>query len=158
MDRADAAPSYSYDERCYMFRFGETAASSWISFIVNEGTVPVDWRASISGWSIHPRFILNGTETLQLEYEADPGDVITLDSFSRTITINGVPASFAYIEDAPTGSRSRPARSILRVEHAGGVSAFGYPYARWQESGVTLALIDDASSGRTVPRLRLGHP
>ena len=133
----------SYDERCYMFRFGETSGDSMDLVIVNEGTVPVDWRASISGWSIHPRFILNGTETLSVEYDADPGDVIILDAYSRTININGVPAWYAYIGDDSHWFQIPPGVNDLRIEHAGGVSAFGYPYARWQEPAIEASITDD---------------
>jgi hypothetical protein len=134
---------YSYDERCYLFRFGETSGEFMDLTIVNEGTVPVDWRASVSGWSIHPKLTLNGTETLSVEYDAEPGDVIILDSYSRTITINGVPASYTYAGDASHWFQIPPGISTLRVEHKGGVSAFGYPYARWQEPA-TGAGFDDA--------------
>jgi Domain of unknown function (DUF4082)/Siphovirus-type tail component, C-terminal domain len=133
---------YAYDERCYMFRFGETSGDFMELIIVNEGTIDVDWRATISGWSIHPRFILNGKETLRLEYDADPGDVVTLDSFSRTLTINGAPASYAYIGDNTVWFKIPPGQSTLRVEHLSGLSAYGYPYARWQETGVAAGFTD----------------
>ena len=102
----------SYDERCYLYRFGETSGDFMDLVVVNEGTVPVDWRASISGYSIHPVFTLNGTETLAIQYDADPGDVITLDAFSRTITINGVPSSYAYIGDDSTWFKIPPGFNI----------------------------------------------
>ena len=133
----------SFDERCYLFRFGETSGEFMDLIVVNEGTVPVDWRASISGWSIHPRFILNGTETLSVQYDAEPGDVIILDAYSRTITINGAAASYAYIGDASHWFQIPPGVNTLRVEHAGGIAAFGYSYARWQEPGTNVAIVDE---------------
>lgn len=136
----------AYDERCYLFRFGETSGETMDLIIVNEGTVPVTWRATISGYSLHPRLILNGREILRLDYVAQPGDVITLDSFSQTITINGQPASYAYIEDDAVWFKIPPGFNTLTVSHAGGVSAYGYPYARWQvaPSAATVDLFERA--------------
>jgi hypothetical protein len=134
---------YSYDERCYHYVFSENSPEFMDLTVVNEGTVPVDWRASISGWSIHPRLILNGKERLRLRYDAEPGDVIILDSFSRTVTVNGTPTNYDYIGDDAYWFQIPPGTSTLRVIHDGGVSSLGYPYARWQVAATVSTFADD---------------
>lgn len=124
---------YSYDERCYGYIFSVTSDDAMTLNIVNEGTVPVDWRASISGYLVHPWLVLNGTKVLQLIYTAEPGDVIVLDSFSRTITINGKPASYTYGNNAPEWFTIPPGTSTLTIEHEHFEKQPGYPYAYWQE-------------------------
>ena len=149
---------YSYDERCYHYIFGENSPEFMDLTLINEGTVPVDWRASISGWSIHPRLILNNKERLRLRYDAEPGDVVILDSFSRTVTVNGKPTAYDYIGDDAYWFQIQPGTNTLRVAHDGGVRLQGLPVRPLAGCGDHRRLHRRLRARRRRTGLRLGDP
>jgi len=143
----------SWDPRCYEFIFSSATDDTLTKFITNDGSAPAHWQATLSGEAIKPRFILNGVGVLQLDYTSNPGDIIVIDSFSRTVSINGEPSGYKYVDDNASWSQIPPGVSELRVEQDTYTIA-GYPFAYWQPTNtaarVGSARVGKAHVGRTT--------
>jgi hypothetical protein len=124
----------SWDQRCYQWTFSSNTADTQTQLIVNAGSAPAHWQAMLTGEATKPRFILNGTQLLQLDYNSTPGDTIVIDSFSRTVTIDGVQSGYKYIADNTNWMQVPPGTSRLTIEQDT-YSVEGYPYAWWQPGG-----------------------
>jgi hypothetical protein len=126
---------WSYTERCYQFRFDATTPDSQTVTIVNEGSAPAYWRAKLRGEVTQPRFLLNGTPLLWLDYTAGPTEIVEAESFSRTVSLNGAPIGYRYVEDNSTWFQIPSGESQLTVEiDVGDLNA--YPEAFWQPEPV----------------------
>jgi hypothetical protein len=121
----------SYDRRCYPFSFGSDTSDTQTITILNEGSAESHWIATLSGEAVKPRLILNGTQVLQLDYTSAAGDTIVIDSFSRTVTINGTQVGFKYVADNAAWFQIPPGVSELTIEQDT-YTVEGYPYAYWQ--------------------------
>jgi hypothetical protein len=125
----------SYDERCLLYTFSSNTSDTQTHDLINDGSAPAHWRAVLTGESIKPRFILDkGTDrqrTLQLGYESGVGDVVVIESFSRTVTINGVQTGYKYVDDNSQWFMVPPGVTPLTVEQDT-YTVEGYPYAWWQ--------------------------
>jgi len=120
----------SYDERCLRYTFSSNTSDTITQNVLNNGSAPAQWRAVLSGESIKPRFIMDG-HTLQLGYVSNPGDVVVIESFSRTVTINGQQVGYKYIDDNSTWFQVPPGSTPLTIEQDT-YTVQGYPYAWWQ--------------------------
>jgi hypothetical protein len=123
----------SYDRRCYPFSFGADTADTQTITIINEGTVSSHWVATLTGEAVKPRLILNDTEVLQLDYTSEPGDTIIIDSFSRSVSVNGQQVGFKYVADNASWFQIPPGISELTIEQDT-YTVEGYPYAYWQHT------------------------
>jgi hypothetical protein len=121
----------SYDERCYHFTFSSNTSDTQTYEIVNEGSSPSPWRCVLLGEAVKPRFLLNGVPLLELNYTSSAGDTIVIDSFSRTVTIDGVQTGFTYVGDSATWFPIPSGTSTLTIEQDS-YTTEGYPYAYWQ--------------------------
>ena len=120
-----------WDRRCYSYRFSSATSDSQTQTIVNTGSAPAHWQATVSGESIRPRFILNGQNVLQLDYDSAVGDVVVIDSFTRTVTINGTQSGYKYVNDLTSWAQVPPGVSQLTIEQDT-YTVEGYPFAYWQ--------------------------
>lgn len=123
-----------WDQRCYSYTFSSATSDTQVQTIVNAGSVPAHWQATLSGESIRPRFVLNGDQVLQLDYQSKVGDVIVIDSFSRTVTINGTQSGYKYVADNTSWMQVPPGISELTVEQDT-YTVEGFPFAWWQPTG-----------------------
>jgi hypothetical protein len=121
----------SYDERCYHFTFSGSTSDTQTYEIVNAGSAPSPWRCTLYGEAVKPRFLLNGEVLLELDYTSNPGDTIVIDSFSRTVTIDGVQTGFTYVGDSATWFPIPSGTSLLTIEQDT-YTTEGYPAAYWQ--------------------------
>jgi hypothetical protein len=127
-----------YDERCYNYGFSSATSDTQTLSVLNAGSAPAHWRSVLSGEAVRPRFICTTpdgmhTSVLQLDYESGPGDVVVIDSFSRTIQVNGVQTGYRYVNDLSEWFQIDPGICLLTVEHDT-YTTEGYPFAYWQPS------------------------
>lgn len=134
----------SYDQECYRVYFTESSGRSVTITVNNHGTLDTDWNASISGEVTRAKIELTTltesaagvvsatTRTLQLDYETKPGDLVILDSYSRTVTVNGVRTPYSYIGNNNSWFKLPPGISQLTITHDATLAFQGYPYAYWQ--------------------------
>jgi len=121
----------SWDPQCYAYMFSSNTADTQSQTIHNNGSAPAHWQATLVGESIKPRFILNGQQVLQLDYETSLGDTIVIDSFSRTVTIDGVQTGYKYVGGNASWAQVPPGASTLTIEQDT-YTVEGYPFAYWQ--------------------------
>jgi len=148
----------SYDERHLRYTFSSNTSDTQTKDLVNNGSAPAHWRAMLTGEAIKPRFVLEkGTErerTLQLGYTSQPGDVVVIESFSRTVTINGQQVGYKYLDDNSQWFSVPPGTAPLTVEQDT-YTVEGYPYAWWQPGDAlhtpTNWADDDPAPGGTPP-------
>jgi Siphovirus-type tail component, C-terminal domain len=124
----------SWDQRCYTTIFDSTTPDTQTVQIFNAGSAPATWTAHLSGEAVKPRFILNGHTILEMDFDSKHGDVIHIDSFSRSVQINGNQAGYTYVNDNSEWWMVPPGYSTLTVEQDG-ASLEGYPLAFWQPGG-----------------------
>ena len=124
----------SWDPRCYQFIFSSNTPDTQTETILNAGSAPAHWQATLTGESVKPRFIINGVQVLQLDYLTTHGDITVIDSFSRTVTVNGVQTGYKYIGDNTQWTQIPPGPSVLTIEQDT-YTVIGYPYAWWQPGG-----------------------
>jgi Siphovirus-type tail component, C-terminal domain len=121
----------SWDQRCYPYTFSSNTPDTMTKTILNDGNVPANWIATLTGEAVRPRFILNGEDVLQLDYVSQPGDSIVIESFSRTVTVNGQAVGYKYISDNSEWFQIPPGESALTIEHDT-YTIQGFPFAYWQ--------------------------
>jgi hypothetical protein len=125
----------SWDQRCYQFLFDSTTPDTQSVTIVNEGSAPATWHVHMQGESVKPRFVLNGQTILELDFDAVIGDTIDIDSFSRTVLINGNPVGYKYVNDNSAWWTIPPGESTLTIEQDT-YSVEGYPLSFWEPDAV----------------------
>ncbi len=121
----------SWDQRCYRMLFDSTTPDTQSVYILNAGSAPASWHATLQGESVKPRFVLNGQTLLELDFEATHSDVIEIDSFSRTVRINGNTAGYRYVNDNSAWWNVPPGVSLLTIEQDT-YTIEGYPLAFWE--------------------------
>ena len=124
----------SYEPRCYSYAFSSATADTVTQTLLNDGSAPAHWQAVLSGESVQPRFICHSgdmMQMLQLDYASGPGDVVVVDSFSRTVSVNGVATGYRYVNDLSEWFQIEPGMCELTVEQDT-YTAEGYPFAFWQ--------------------------
>ena len=103
--------------------------------LVNVGTVPAHWQATIEGDVTNPTLTytdpLNIVSKLQLLYDSNPGDVVVIDSFTKTVTVNGKPVGYKFVADSSVWFRIMPGEGSLTLTYPG-VARKGYPWGIWQ--------------------------
>jgi len=120
----------SLGDACVTVSYKESLPSTILLDINNPGTVSSTWTMRTQGQLIDPVFQL-GSERLSLDYNAGPTDIVTVDSFTKTVSINGVPTGYKYLNDDSDWFKIPPGRSTLEIAHSG-VALAGYPFAKWE--------------------------
>lgn len=125
--------------------------------IFNEGNAPAYWAARLQGETMKPRISLvnavYGTSYLQLDYDrTNPGDVVTVDSFSRSVLVNNQPIGFRYVNDQSQWFRIPPGPSTL-VFDAFTAAGAGYEYGTWVTGQFQGPGSPNAATGQWSDRL-----
>jgi len=140
----------SYLDHCYTFGFSTETADSHTINIFQAGSGRSHWRAYLRGEAAKPRFILDGQEVLSLDYDANPGDEIDIDSTTRSVVINGQATGYRYIPDESEWFLIPPGTHQLTIEHDTYTTA-GYPAAFWQDYVVDSKWADPPFTPGSAP-------
>lgn len=124
----------------YVTAYLDEAAGDFDFPVQNDGNVGAHWQIEILGEITTPRFMLDGNTDmiLELEYESEIGDTVIIDSFTKTVSINGVPVGYRYLNDNSSWFTIPPGSHVINVDHDSTVRA-GYPYLFWEGSGLGVA-------------------
>lgn len=129
--------------------------------IVNAGNAPAYWVARIQGEGVSPRFVLSnsvtGSSFLKFNYETQqPGDMVTIDSFTKSVIINRQPIGFGYVDDQSQWFRIPPGVSTLTLDDLAQTRP-GWPYAIWTDGQRLPAFVLPQSQQGMFTRRREGE-
>ena len=120
----------SIGDACVKVSYKESLPSQILLDIENPGNVSSTWTMSTQGQLIDPVFQL-GDQKLSLAYDAAPTDIVTIDSYNKSVAINGIPSGYKYLNDYSDWFKIPPGRSTITITH-GGVSIIGYEFGEWE--------------------------
>jgi hypothetical protein len=90
------------------------SGSTGDALVVNDGTAPSEWSATISGPVTSPRLILGG-KTVQLDADIAEGTVVTVDSRTGSVVVSGAARPWVALSSVwwqiPPGSSTFSARA-----------------------------------------------
>lgn len=155
--RAPRGYIYSCDTLCCYVPFAEAVQYVYALNFDNFGTAPAQWTAVLKGDIKNPRmFMLSTQEQLWLNYDTaltnrkygggtygsmkyggmpDPREaanrVVEIDSFTRSVRINGELIGHRYVNDQSTWFTIPPGPQTVLMTHTGAIRS-GFPWAFWQ--------------------------
>lgn len=108
----------SFDEHCTTGTLDFTVATTELA-VENKGNTGSHWVATLTGEMIKPEITLDGNPewSIQLNYNAKKGDVVTLHSRSKTVMVNNIPAGYTYVNDKSRWFKIPPGEHTFDITH-----------------------------------------
>jgi hypothetical protein len=91
--------------------------------VTNDGDVPAHWACAMQGPIKNPRFQI-GEEKLALEVEINAGQILGLNSRTKTVVIDGDSSNYQFFERGSTWFRIPPGPTTLQFTYD---TTFGTP-------------------------------
>lgn len=122
----------SYQQHCEILYMNQ-AQDTLLATVQNRGNVPAHWRMRLEGEIVNPSLGI-GSDVVKLNYQATVGSITEIDSFAKTVRIDGRRVGFKFLDDKSRWFQVPPGSALLSLQHDA-IARTGRPWAFWQNDG-----------------------